>query len=220
MSLPRILKLAPQRDQRRLERIHRGYVELAGFRGAYAFPVLSAWGWLEKQEPVNWLDAYDGYRPTRTGLEHLHYDEAHHLILIRPSQVELVSQHLLKHAEVQAEAALVELSYEVALAKARGWNYEDEPGEPLGAEEAAARLERRGYEPLGAFIRRNNLSMDELVVAGVLRYLEHRDPEQVANIDVAPKAMHCLMLSTRWQRIFVRPGMAEALLQLVAIDEA
>lgn len=220
MSLPRILKLIRNRPLRRLELIHRGYVEPVERFGGSVLPVMAAWGWMEYQEPVHWLDAYDGYRPTKAGLEHLHYDEAHHLIVIRPSKAEGVAQRYMKHLEVQVEAAMVNLSAEIALAKARGWTYEKAPGAPAGTDEAVARMVHRGYEPLEAFNRRHDVSQDELVVAGVLRYAEGRKVDSLARLTIGPKAKHCLMHSARWHQIYVRPGMSEALLALVNIEEA
>ncbi len=71
---------------------------------------------------------------------------------------------------------------------------------------------------LDRFMDRYKVGRDELHVSGVLRYLEHRDPDAIADVDVGPKARHCLLCSTRWQTFFVRPGMAEALYRLTLVE--
>ncbi|MBL0036292.1 MAG: hypothetical protein IPP26_11175 [Flavobacteriales bacterium] len=61
--------------------------------------------------------------------------------------------------------------------------------------------------------------MTKLRVAGVLRYLQPRDPNTVPHTVVGAKAKDCLLLSTKWQLILVKPGQEEELLRRCAIAE-
>lgn len=221
MSGPRILKLSPNRDLRRLELIHRGYVEISSMFGSYLpYARMAQWGWLVKHEPVDLLDAYEGHRPTKAGLAYLHYDEAHHLILVRPSKVEEVTQRYYTATEVLSRHTMAAFEMEMRSATARGFKYDPEWHDLPGKEVALERLAARGFLLLTRFQERHRLTFEELIVSGVLRYLEHRDPDKIPNIDVGPKAKHCIMCSTRWQEFFVRPGMEVALLDLISIHEA
>lgn len=74
---------------------------------------------------------------------------------------------------------------------------------------AQARYVARGYMPLKRFQDKHDLSHDELHVAGVLRYLQPRDPNTVPHTVVGAKAKDCLLLSTKWQLILVKPGQEE-----------
>lgn len=218
MSLPRILKLIAARPARRLELIHRGYVDLDNLVSPRPYKAMVSWGWLVQHQPVHFLDAYEGYRPTHVGLTYLLHEDEHHLIMVRPAKVAEVNERLMTYTQAQAEGALVNLAYEFAQAEARGWSAQ---GDDLpGAEEAVARLQRRGYVLLQDFQQRHGIGTDELIVSGVLRYLEHRSAGRLPNMDVGPKAKHCLMCSTRWQRLFVRPDMESTLLELISIREA
>lgn len=215
----RILKLAPDRPTRRLHLVHSGHVELERYgHHEPTFARLEAWGWLERHTPVHFLDAYDGYRPTRAGQKYLLYEEQHHLLMLRKRYVEEVRAKARDELSIATEAAIVSFRYELELANRRGFTQADDAPELVGQQAAIARFEARGYMTLDRFMTMYKLSSDALIVCGVLRYLDHRAPDKIANIDVGPKARHCLMCSTRWQTFFVRPGMAEELRALFAVE--
>lgn len=184
-----------------------------------SFAQLAAWGWMERHEPVDPLDDYDGYRPTKEGSIHLIHDEKYHLILIKKEHVEAVHNRVLGAANVMLDAAMASHMFKVRSMRERGWRPDENAKELPGFEAALARHIRRGYMPLERFQDLYGIGHDQLIVAGVLRYLEHRDPEKIPNIDVGHKARHCLMCSTRWQTFFVRPGMEDELLGLCSVDE-
>lgn len=219
MYYKRILKLAPNRDLRRLELIHRGYVEISTMFGSYLpYTRMAQWGWLAKHEPVAFFDAYDGHRPTKEGLAFLRYEEAHHLILVRPSKVEEVRKRYYAATEELFRHTMATFEMEMRSATARGFTYDPDRCDLPGKAEALERLAARGFLLLERFQEMHDITFEELIVCGVLRYLEHRDPDKIPNIDVGPKAKHCIMCSTRWQTFFVRPGMEQALLDLCKVE--
>ncbi len=215
----RILKLTPGRDERRLKLIWKGHVELHQGSGYLPdFQQMARWGWLEKHEPVDRLDAYYGYRPTALGLEYMMYDEKYHLILVKKEHVEAASDRALEALEVMLESSFVTFGMELR-AHPEVWTeaLTDELPEPL-LHRAIERYERQGYMTLDRFKTLHSLDHEELIVCGILRYLEHRDPGKVPDQDVGPKAKHCLMCSSRWQTFFVRPGMEKALVELCKVE--
>jgi hypothetical protein len=215
----RILKLAPGRFERYHQLIAQGHVELMHGCGPQPnYLQLVAWGWMVQERPVHFLDAYEGHRPTTEGLHYLLYDERCHLIMIRADRYGEVMARISDANNVAAEAAMVNFGFQLELARSRGFHYAEGEAHPEGLEEAIARYERRGYWTLDRFMDRYKVERDELHVSGVLRYVEHRDPDAVANIAVGTKARHCLLCSTRWQTFFVRPGMAEELYRLTLVE--
>lgn len=208
----RILKLTPGRDERRLKLIGKGHVELRYGSGPMpGFDQLERWGWLEKHEPVDFLDDYYGYRPTALGLEYLIHDEKYHLILIKKEHVEAVHTRVMKATEVMFEAIMATFFEEL---QAHPELRMDEPQvQPL--RRAIRRYERQGYMTLERFFERNKgLDREQLVVCGIIRYPEFLEEEAATDMDVWPKARHCLRYSKRGQTYLVRPGMEQALLDL------
>ncbi len=215
----RILKLATGRFERYHELIAQGHVELMhGLGPQPSYLQLVAWGAMVQVQPVHFLDAYEGHRPTAEGLEYLLYDERHHLIMIRADRYEQVMAKVEDSNRIAAEAALVNFGYELELGVKRESTLSGDAPELQGQEAAIKRVEARGYLSLDRFQTLYKVEFDELILSGVLRYQEHRDPDRVTNIEVGPKARHCLLCSTRWQTFFVRPGMADELYRLCAVE--
>jgi hypothetical protein len=179
---------------------------------------LVAWGWMEQEHPVDFLDAYHGCRPTAVGLKYLLYDERYHLVMIRKEHVEMVWAKIKDASQIALEQAMADHSFEISLARGRGWTPNAVEFDAAGLERAIERYERRGYITLERFQTTHKVEHNELILSGVLRYLEHRDPEKIASLDVGPKARHCLMYSTRWKTIFVKPGMSSELYRLIAVE--
>jgi len=215
----RILKMAPGRFERYHQLIAQGHVELIrGLGPQPSYLQLMAWGWMVQVRPVHFLDAYEGHRPTAEGLEYLLYDEHHHLIMIRTDRYEQVMAKVEDSKRIAAEAATVNFGYELELGFNRGFMLSGDAPELEGQEAAIKRVEARGYLSLDRFQTLYKVEFDELILSGVLRYQEHRDPDRISNIQVGPKARHCLMCSSRWQTFFVRPGMADELYRLCTME--
>lgn len=218
----RILKLAPGRPARRLELIHQGHVDLYDLVTTHGvpYPSLAAWGLLAQLEPVHFLDAYYGYRPTTAGESYFLHDEQHHVIVCRKNKVQELQDRAMAVLRVDCEAAMVSFVADLKADKERGWKYTamDEATDQQ-RDRAQARYVARGYMPLKHFQDKYDLSHDALHVAGVLRYLQPRDPNTVPNTVLGSKAKDCLLLSTKWQLILVKPGQEEELLRRCAIAE-
>lgn len=215
----RILKCTPGRPLRRLHLLHRGHVELEFYSSAEpTIARLVAWGYLERHTPVDFLDAYDGYRPTKAGQKYLLYKEEHHLLMLRRQYVTELQDKASKELMIELDMAMVPFWYEWDLAVKRGWTFKGLAPDLEGEKAAITRYEARGYMTLDRFQTMYKLNFDDLIVCGVIRYLEHRDPDKMANVDVGAKARHCLLCSTRWQTFFVRPGMADELYALCGVE--
>lgn len=184
-----------------------------------SYTQLVAWGWVQREQPVDFLDAYVGYRPTEVGRKYFLYDEQYHLLFIRKEQIATVEARITDSLNIATEAAMASVSFQGQLARARGWVPAPLVYELAANEAALARYERRGFISLDRFQTMYKYSFDELIVCGILRYLEHRDPEKMANIVVGDKARHCLICSSRWQVFLVRPGMADDLAALCRVNE-
>ncbi|MBK8612513.1 MAG: hypothetical protein IPN85_03330 [Flavobacteriales bacterium] len=218
----RILKLAHGRPTRRLELIHQGHVDLYDLVTIYgvAYPRLASWGLLAKLEPVHFLDAYEGYRPTAAGEAYFLHDEPHHVIVCRKNKVQELQDRAMDALKVDCEAAMVSFVADLKADQERGWKYAStDEATHQQRDRAQARYVARGYMPLKRFQDKHDLSHDELHVAGVLRYLQPRDPNTVPHTVVGAKAKDCLLLSTKWQLILVKPGQEEELLRRCAIAE-
>lgn len=212
----RILKLRPGRDDRRLVLIHRGHVELRNLIFMYSvnYGQLCRWGLLEQHYPVHFLDAYDGHRPTKAGMEYFLYEEEFHLILCRKSRVHVLQDRATREREVGFAAAMADFAAEVQAARASGWRPDlHKPKDPKRAV-VLRRYEAKGYLHLDGFLQRHGLNHDELVVAGVLRY---KNTTTGPLLIVGPKGKPCLLLSSRWQLLLVRPGQEQALLDASGI---
>ncbi len=215
----RILQMTPGRDERRLKLIWKGHVELCSSGTLADLAELAKWGWMVRHEPVHPLDVYYGYRPTKEGLKYLIHDEKYHLILIKKKYVEAVNARVLDAANIMLEHAMASFGAEVSAARARGWEPPSDDEVPTeGLVAAIARYERRGYMTLDRFKALHKLGHEYLIVSGVLRYIEKRDPTKLSDIDVGWKARHCLLCSTRWQTFFVQPRMQQALLELCRVE--
>lgn len=217
----RILKLIPGRDARRLKLIWKGHEELNSFMGisGRSAPELIRWGLLYRLPTVHGLDAYGGLRPTKSGVEYFIHDEEFHLILVRKEKAEELRERSRCALNIQLEASSVNFGYQMELAVKKGFRYVPPDKEFLTLQrQAEQRYVKRGFLPLDVFRARYDLSFDTLVVAGVLRYLDRKDPEKIAAYVVGAKAKTLLLMSTRWQLTFVRPGMVEQLLELCKVD--
>jgi hypothetical protein len=220
---PPILTLAPGRAGRRLALVHRGLVELNDFttRGlGPQYAQLERWGLIVSMPEKHMLDAYRGYRPTPKGQAFMMYDESFHLIMVRKNKVKELEARVQDESKVRHEAIWASFGVEVASAVARGFSITPPDPTFLAAKDRALiQYVRRGYRPLDEFRTLYDLSSDELIVAGVLRHLEHRDPTKQAVLVVGAKAKDCLFLSSRWQFILVKPGMEHTFLERCAIIE-
>ena len=218
----RSLKLTRGRALRRLELIHQGHVDLYDLATIYGvtYQNLVGWGLLEQKQPVHWLDAYNGYRPTPAGEAYFLHDEEHHVILCRKNKLKELTTRATDVVEVEYEATMVSFAADLRAAKERGWTYTStDAATQQQRDRAQARYTARGYMPLAQFQKKYDTSYDELHVAGVLRYLQPRDPNTVPNTVVGPKAKDCLLLSTKWQLITVKPGQEAELWRRCAIVE-
>lgn len=218
-QFPRILKLAPRRDDRFRQLVAQGHCELnQAICPKPTYGQLVAWGWVERTGPVDFLDAYEGYRPTAAGRTYLLYDEAHHLLAVRKEHVEYVRARILEAMSIGMEGNMVAYTYRIALARERGWRPDPEAQLPVLEAAQLAWYTRRGYQELDEFLFKRYLSFDELIVSGVLRYCDEVAPFAIDTYVVAPKGRSYLLYSKRWRAMFVRPGMAEALYKLVAVE--
>ena len=219
MTLRRILKLAPGRDDRRLLHTARGHEELRSLLTSYgiSYGQLCRWGLLEQHAPVDFLDAYDGHRPTKAGLDYFLYEEEYHLILCRKSRVQVLKDRAEQELKVRYEGALASFAAEVQEAVRHGWQPDLSPGPDARKSAVEQAYVHKGYLPLEQFMTRHGLSTEGLIVAGVLRYKRTRAANGDALLVVGNKAKPCLLLSTHWQMILVKPGMEQSLLKLCAV---
>lgn len=211
----RILKLTPGRDERRLKLIWKGHVELHQGRGYLPdYEQMARWGWLEKHEPVDWLDDYSGYRPTALGLEYPIHDEKYHLILVKKKHVEAASARAMDLSEIKMMAALATWAL---MATTPSEHHRAHTVPP--SRRSVRRYERQGYMTLDDFFLRNHgLGWEQLVVCGIIRYPEFPEEEELTGMDVWPKARHCLRSSKSGQTYMVRPGMEKALVELCKVE--
>ena len=168
---------------------------------------LVAWGWIKRAQPIDFLSAYVAYRPTEVGRKYFLYDEQYHLLFIRKEQIATVEARITDSLNIATEAAMASVSFQGQLARARGWVPAPLVYELAANEAALARYERRGFISLDRFQTMYKYSFDELIVCGILRYLEHRDPEKMANIVVGDKARRCLICRSLSQVFLPVSGM-------------
>jgi len=219
--MERILKLTPGRAGRRLMLLHKsGLVDLNDFMVhlGYSLEPLVRWGLLECMPSPHSLDAYGGYRPTRKGRKHFLLDEAYHLLVVRKKSADALHARYRDELEILHDAAWANFGLELRSGLERGLKYEPlDPVHEARRDRVIANYERRGYLRLDRFMTSHGISTDELIVAGVLRYTDRRSPDRIALLVVGAKAKDCLLLSTRWQLILVKPGMEADLLKRCAI---
>ena len=219
---PPILKMIPGRHDRRLKLICKGHEELNGFMdisGRIARELIR-WGLLYRLPAVHYLDAYGGLRPTRLGTTYFIHDEEFHLIFVRKGKADELRKRSKDQLDIELEASSVNWGYQLDLAKVKGFHFApiDTAFQEMQVQ-AEQRYVKRGYLPLYEFIARYGLTFDTLVVAGVLRYLDRRGPDnKIADYVVGEKAKALLLISTRWQFTLVRPGMEEELLECCNVE--
>jgi hypothetical protein len=150
----------------------------------------------------------------KLGAKYFIHDEEFHLILVRKGKGDELRERALYGLKIETEIASVNFGLEMDLAKQRGYRYEA-PDDAFLAMQAKVekRYVKRGFLPLNVFIASHDLTSDTLVVAGVLRYLDRKNPERIANIVVGEKAKDLLLMSIRWQLTMVKPRMEEKLLE-------
>lgn len=82
-------------------------------------------------------------------------------------------------------------------------------------ERAISRSELRGYEEIESFIERHKLSMDDLIVRGLIESDDMADTATIFCYIVMEEGKKYLAESKQHQFIAVRPGQKDALLDCI-----